>query len=64
MFFIFALAFLTAYPPTVTTKGFPRHRLGGTFFEPTIMADVTSEMLVAREETFVPVGRDACKNIY
>lgn len=33
-----------------------RHPLGGTFFEPTIMVDVTSEMLVAREETFGPLA--------
>jgi succinate-semialdehyde dehydrogenase/glutarate-semialdehyde dehydrogenase len=33
-----------------------RHSLGGTFFEPTILADVTPEMLVAREETFGPLA--------
>ncbi|MGP9498988.1 MULTISPECIES: NAD-dependent succinate-semialdehyde dehydrogenase [unclassified Halomonas] len=32
------------------------HELGGTFFEPTLLADVTSEMLVAREETFGPLA--------
>jgi len=37
-------------------RGGKRHKLGGTFFEPTIMADVTSEMLVAREETFGPLA--------
>jgi succinate-semialdehyde dehydrogenase/glutarate-semialdehyde dehydrogenase len=36
--------------------GGKRHSLGGTFFEPTIIADVTSEMLVAREETFGPLA--------
>jgi len=36
--------------------GGKRHALGGTFFEPTILADVTSEMMVAREETFGPVA--------
>lgn len=30
--------------------------LGGTFYEPTIIADVTSEMIVSREETFGPVA--------
>ena len=30
------------------------HRLPGLFFEPTVMADATSEMLCAREETFGP----------
>ena len=33
-----------------------RHALGGTFFEPTILTDVTPKMLVAREETFGPVA--------
>ena len=36
--------------------GGKRHELGGTFFHPTILADVTSAMLVAREETFGPVA--------
>ena len=33
-----------------------RHALGGTFFEPTILADVTPDMRVACEETFGPVA--------
>ncbi|MFP3562968.1 NAD-dependent succinate-semialdehyde dehydrogenase [Paraburkholderia sp. SIMBA_030] len=33
-----------------------RHRLGGNFFEPTVLTGVTSEMLIAREETFGPVA--------
>ncbi|MCW8905632.1 MAG: NAD-dependent succinate-semialdehyde dehydrogenase [Sedimenticola sp.] len=32
------------------------HSLGGTFFQPTILADVTSDMQVACEETFGPVS--------
>jgi succinate-semialdehyde dehydrogenase/glutarate-semialdehyde dehydrogenase len=36
--------------------GGKRHALGGTFFEPTIIADVTPQMKVAREETFGPVA--------
>jgi succinate-semialdehyde dehydrogenase/glutarate-semialdehyde dehydrogenase len=36
--------------------GGQRHALGGTFFQPTILTDVTSSMLVAREETFGPVA--------
>ncbi|MDP9088448.1 MAG: NADP-dependent succinate-semialdehyde dehydrogenase [Pseudomonadota bacterium] len=36
--------------------GGKRHALGGSFFEPTILTDVTPEMLVAREETFGPVA--------
>jgi len=33
-----------------------RHALGGSFFEPTILADVTTAMAVAREETFGPLA--------
>lgn len=33
-----------------------RHALGGTFFEPTILTDVTPKMMVAREETFGPIA--------
>jgi succinate-semialdehyde dehydrogenase/glutarate-semialdehyde dehydrogenase len=33
-----------------------RHALGGRFFEPTVLADVTPAMLLAREETFGPVA--------
>jgi succinate-semialdehyde dehydrogenase/glutarate-semialdehyde dehydrogenase len=33
-----------------------RHDLGGTFFQPTVLADVTTDMKVAREETFGPVA--------
>ncbi len=36
--------------------GGKRHALGGSFFEPTILTGVTSEMAVAREETFGPVA--------
>ncbi|HYG86656.1 MAG TPA: NADP-dependent succinate-semialdehyde dehydrogenase [Azospirillum sp.] len=36
--------------------GGKRHALGGSFFEPTILADVTPAMKVAREETFGPVA--------
>ncbi len=39
----------------VVTGG-KRHKLGGTFFEPTVIADVTPDMAVAREETFGPVA--------
>ena len=33
-----------------------RHALGQTFFEPTVLAGVTSQMKVAREETFGPLA--------
>ena len=33
-----------------------RHARGGTFFEPTVLADVTPSMRIAREETFGPVA--------
>jgi succinate-semialdehyde dehydrogenase/glutarate-semialdehyde dehydrogenase len=36
--------------------GGKRHALGGRFFEPTILTDVTTQMAVAREETFGPVA--------
>jgi succinate-semialdehyde dehydrogenase / glutarate-semialdehyde dehydrogenase len=36
--------------------GGKRHALGGTFFEPTVLTGVTSEMKVAQEETFGPVA--------
>jgi succinate-semialdehyde dehydrogenase/glutarate-semialdehyde dehydrogenase len=36
--------------------GGKRHALGGSFFQPTILTDVTSTMKVAREETFGPVA--------
>lgn len=33
-----------------------RHALGGTFFEPTLIADATQDMKVAKEETFGPLA--------
>ncbi|MDD2734022.1 MAG: NADP-dependent succinate-semialdehyde dehydrogenase [Desulfuromonadaceae bacterium] len=36
--------------------GGKRHELGGSFFQPTILADVTNEMAVAKEETFGPLA--------
>jgi succinate-semialdehyde dehydrogenase/glutarate-semialdehyde dehydrogenase len=37
-------------------RGGHRHALGGTFFEPTILTEVTPTMRIAREETFGPVA--------
>lgn len=36
--------------------GGARHALGGTWFQPTVIADVSPEALVAREETFAPLA--------
>jgi succinate-semialdehyde dehydrogenase/glutarate-semialdehyde dehydrogenase len=36
--------------------GGKRHRLGGLFFEPTVLADCNAEMKLAHEETFGPVA--------
>ncbi len=36
--------------------GGARHPLGRTFYQPTVLRDVTSEMLCARDETFGPVA--------
>jgi len=37
-------------------EGGKRHALGQSFFEPTVLADVKPNMLVAREETFGPLA--------
>jgi len=37
-------------------EGGKRHALGGSYFEPTIIRDVTRDMKVAREETFGPLA--------
>jgi len=36
--------------------GGKRHRLGGTFFQPTVLGEVTGAMRIATEETFGPVA--------
>ncbi len=36
--------------------GGSRHDLGGSFFQPTVLIDVTTKMKVTREETFGPVA--------
>jgi succinate-semialdehyde dehydrogenase/glutarate-semialdehyde dehydrogenase len=45
----------TARGARVLTGG-GRHALGRTFFEPTVLTDVTPDMAVAREETFGPLA--------
>ena len=37
-------------------QGGQRHPLGGNFFEPTVIANVNTQMKVAREETFGPLA--------
>jgi len=37
-------------------SGGKRHELGGSFFQPTVLADVTPDMTVAKEETFGPLA--------
>ena len=49
------IADATSKGATVLLGG-KRHALGGRFFEPTILIDVTPAMAVAREETFGPVA--------
>ncbi len=40
---------------TIVTGG-ERHELGGSFFQPTVIANVNTQMKVAREETFGPLA--------
>jgi succinate-semialdehyde dehydrogenase/glutarate-semialdehyde dehydrogenase len=37
-------------------SGGKRHALGGSFFEPTVLTEVSQEMLIVQEETFGPVA--------
>ncbi len=36
--------------------GGARHELGGLFYQPSVLCDVTTDMLVTREETFGPIA--------
>jgi succinate-semialdehyde dehydrogenase/glutarate-semialdehyde dehydrogenase len=36
--------------------GGKRHAFGGSFFEPTVLANVTTDMVITKEETFGPVA--------
>ena len=36
--------------------GGERHELGGNFYQPTVLANVTTKMLITHEETFGPVA--------
>jgi succinate-semialdehyde dehydrogenase/glutarate-semialdehyde dehydrogenase len=37
-------------------EGGERHKLGGNFFQPTVIIDATDDMKVAHEETFGPLA--------
>ncbi|KAB7613388.1 NAD-dependent succinate-semialdehyde dehydrogenase [Amylibacter sp. SFDW26] len=39
-----------------TIEGGQRHEMGGTFFQPTVLRDVTQSMVIAKEETFGPIA--------
>jgi len=45
----------TAHGARIVVGG-RRHALGGTFYEPTVLAQVTPDMKIFREETFGPVA--------
>src|SRR5436190_6887965 len=45
----------TAHGAKIAVGG-KRHALGGTFYEPTVLTNVTPEMKIFREETFGPVA--------
>ncbi|MEO8487617.1 MAG: NAD-dependent succinate-semialdehyde dehydrogenase, partial [Betaproteobacteria bacterium] len=49
------IADATSHGASIAVGG-RRHALGGTFFEPTILTDVTPSMQIFREETFGPVA--------
>ena len=49
------IADATARGARVLTGG-NRHKLGGTFFEPTVLIDVSPEALMFHEETFGPIA--------
>jgi len=49
------IADAVAHGARIAAGGKP-HALGGTFFEPTILLDVTPGMRISREETFGPVA--------
>ncbi|MEM8649845.1 MAG: NAD-dependent succinate-semialdehyde dehydrogenase [Pseudomonadota bacterium] len=49
------IADATSKGASVVTGG-KKHELGGTFFEPTVLKNVTREMLIASDETFGPVA--------
>ncbi|MCC5867708.1 MAG: NADP-dependent succinate-semialdehyde dehydrogenase [Gammaproteobacteria bacterium] len=57
-----ALAKVEEHIEDATTKGAriiaggKRHALGGTFFQPTVLSDVTASMKIAHEEVFGPVA--------
>ncbi len=51
----FHIADATGHGASVVAGG-SRHALGGTFFQPTVLSNVTTAMAISREETFGPVA--------
>jgi succinate-semialdehyde dehydrogenase/glutarate-semialdehyde dehydrogenase len=57
-----ALAKVQAHVADAVSKGARvvtggrRHALGGTYYEPTVLSEVSDQMLLARDETFGPVA--------
>jgi succinate-semialdehyde dehydrogenase/glutarate-semialdehyde dehydrogenase len=49
------IADATSHGAQVAAGG-ARHALGGTFFQPTVLTNVTAAMAISREETFGPVA--------
>lgn len=49
------IADATAKGASILTGG-SKHSLGGTFFSPTVLSNVTRDMLIASDETFGPVA--------
>ena len=45
----------TSRGASIVTGG-KRHALGGSFYEPTVLTDVTQDMMISRDETFGPLA--------
>ena len=46
-------------------RGGQRHELGGNFFQPTVLSDVTRDMIICSQETFGPVAPlIRCVNVF
>ncbi len=47
---------MLARPEDATAHNGARHERGGTFYQPTVLTGVTTDMKVTKEETFGPVA--------